>query len=87
MQRESMEFDVVIIDTAGRLHVDQELMEEVKKISDLGVKRIEFIDDIFNVKAKDFVAFFNKVIQSNLKVSFFFPFLFPVSYFLGIFLL
>ena len=26
-------FDVIIIDTAGRLHVDQELMEEVKKIS------------------------------------------------------
>ena len=49
------------------------VFEEVKKISDLGVKRIEFIDDIFNVKAKDFVAFFNKVIQSNLKVSFFFP--------------
>jgi len=49
------------------------VFEEVKAISDLGVKRIEFIDDIFNVKAKDFVAFFNKVIQSNLKVSFFFP--------------
>ena len=29
----SKEFDIVIIDTAGRLHVDQELMEEVKKIS------------------------------------------------------
>ena len=49
------------------------VFEEVKAIADLGVKRVEFIDDIFNVKAKDFVAFFNKVIQSNLKVSFFFP--------------
>ena len=29
----SEKFDVIIIDTAGRLHVDQELMEEVKKIS------------------------------------------------------
>jgi len=29
----SKKFDVIIIDTAGRLHVDQELMEEVKKIS------------------------------------------------------
>ena len=28
-------FDVVIIDTAGRLHVDKELMEEVKKISSI----------------------------------------------------
>ena len=39
------------------------IFEEVKQIADLGVKRIEFIDDIFNVKAKDFVGFFNKVIQ------------------------
>tara|TARA_B100000686_G_C16788594_1_gene977023 strand:+ start:1794 stop:3422 length:1629 start_codon:yes stop_codon:yes gene_type:complete len=49
------------------------VFDEVKAIADLGVKRIEFIDDIFNVKAKDFVAFFNKVIQHNLKVKFFFP--------------
>ena len=49
------------------------IFEEVKMIADMGVKRIEFIDDIFNVKAKDFVNFFNKVIKSNLKVSFFFP--------------
>ena len=49
------------------------IFEEVKQIADLGVKRIEFIDDIFNVKAKDFVGFFNKVIQNNLKVKFFFP--------------
>ena len=31
----SKEFDIVIIDTAGRLHVDQKLMEEVKKISSI----------------------------------------------------
>ena len=49
------------------------VFDEVKAISELGIKRIEFIDDIFNVKAKDFVAFFNKVIQHNLKVKFFFP--------------
>ena len=49
------------------------VFDEVKAIAELGVKRIEFIDDIFNVKAKDFVAFFNKVIQHNLKVKFFFP--------------
>ena len=46
------------------------IFEEVKMIADLGVKRIEFIDDIFNVKRKDFVEFFNKVIQHNLKVKF-----------------
>ena len=49
------------------------IFEEVKMIADLGVKRIEFIDDIFNVKAKDFINFFNKVIQAKLDVSFFFP--------------
>ena len=41
------------------------VFEEVKEIADLGVKRIEFIDDIFNVKAKDFVAFFNLIIKLN----------------------
>ena len=51
----------------------ENVFEEVKAIADLGVKRIEFIDDIFNVKAKDFVAFFNKVIQKKLDVKFFFP--------------
>ena len=49
------------------------VFNEVKKIAELGIKRVEFIDDIFNVKAKDFVAFFNKVIQHNLKIKFFFP--------------
>ena len=49
------------------------IYEEVKIIADMGVKRIEFIDDIFNVKQKDFVEFFNRVIKDNLGVSFFFP--------------
>ena len=49
------------------------IYEEVKMIADMGVKRIEFIDDIFNVKAKDFVGFFNRVIKDNLNVSFFLP--------------
>ncbi len=30
----SMQFDVVIIDTAGRLHIDEELMNELKRIKD-----------------------------------------------------
>ncbi len=49
------------------------IYEEVKMIADMGVKRIEFIDDIFNVKAKDFVEFFNRASKDNLDVSFFFP--------------
>ena len=49
------------------------IFEEVKLLADLGVKRIEFIDDIFNVKAKDFKAFFKLVIKNKLKLNFFFP--------------
>ncbi|NLE24489.1 MAG: signal recognition particle protein [Clostridiaceae bacterium] len=30
----SMQFDMVIIDTAGRLHVDEELMDELKRLKD-----------------------------------------------------
>lgn len=30
----SMQFDVVIIDTAGRLHVDEELMDELKRLKE-----------------------------------------------------
>ena len=39
------------------------IFEEVKLLASLGVKRIEFIDDIFNVKASDFKAFFKLVIK------------------------
>ena len=49
------------------------IFEEVKMLADLGVKRIEFIDDIFNVKAKDFKDFFKLVIKHKLKLNFFFP--------------
>ena len=49
------------------------IFEEVKLLAGLGVKRIEFIDDIFNVKAKDFKAFFRLVLKNKLKLNFFFP--------------
>tara|TARA_B100000575_G_C23106168_1_gene638482 strand:- start:71 stop:1729 length:1659 start_codon:yes stop_codon:yes gene_type:complete len=49
------------------------VFDEVKILADMGIKRVEFIDDIFNVKKKDFVDFFNKVIKENLNLSFFFP--------------
>lgn len=49
------------------------VFDEVKLLAGMGIKRIEFIDDIFNVKKKDFVNFFNRVKQENLKLSFFFP--------------
>ena len=49
------------------------IYEEVKMIAGMGVKRIEFIDDIFNVKKKDFIEFFRRVSRDKLNVSFFFP--------------
>ncbi len=49
------------------------VFEEVKTLASMGIRRIEFIDDIFNVKKKDFVEFFNRVKKENLKLSFFFP--------------
>lgn len=49
------------------------IYDEVKMIAELGVKRIEFIDDIFNVKKKDFVEFFRRVTRDKLGVKFFFP--------------
>ena len=49
------------------------IFEEVKILADIGVKRIEFIDDIFNVKEKDFKQFFRLVLKHKLKLSFFFP--------------
>ena len=49
------------------------IFEEVKILADIGIKRIEFIDDIFNVKASDFKAFFRLVLKHKLKLNFFFP--------------
>ena len=51
----------------------ESIFNEVKLLSELGVKRIEFIDDIFNVKAADFKAFFRLVLKHKLKLNFFFP--------------
>ena len=51
----------------------ESVFEEVKLIANMGVKRVEFIDDIFNVKKKDFIEFFNKVKKENLDLNFFFP--------------
>ncbi len=46
---------------------------EVKMLADLGVRRIEFIDDIFNVNRKDFIEFFQLVLKHKLNLQFFFP--------------
>ena len=49
------------------------IYDEVKMLADMGVKRIEFIDDIFNVKKKDFIEFFKRSARDKLNVSFYFP--------------
>ena len=49
------------------------IFHEVKILSDIGIRRIEFIDDIFNVKIKDFKEFFRLVLKNKLKLNFFFP--------------
>ena len=51
----------------------EDIFNEVKNLAELGIKRIEFIDDIFNVKAKDFKEFFRLVLKHKLKLNFFFP--------------
>ena len=49
------------------------IIEECKMISDLGIRRIEFIDDIFNVNIKHCSDFFEKIIKSKLDFEFMFP--------------
>lgn len=49
------------------------LFEEVKMLAGLGVKRIEFIDDIFNIKKNEFRKFFELVLKHKLDLNFFFP--------------
>jgi len=51
----------------------ENIMEEVKMIADLGIRRIEFIDDIFNVNTKHCYSFFNNIIKSGLNLEFMFP--------------
>ncbi len=51
----------------------EHLFSEVRLLADIGVKRIEFIDDIFNVNKKDFISFFELVLKHRLDIKFFFP--------------
>lgn len=49
------------------------LFEEVKMLAGLGVKRFEFIDDIFNIHKNEFRKFFEMVLKHKLDLNFFFP--------------
>jgi radical SAM superfamily enzyme YgiQ (UPF0313 family) len=52
---------------------DDHLFNEIQLLHDMGVRRVEFIDDIFNVNSKGFIRFFEMVIKRNLNMQFFFP--------------
>ena len=51
----------------------ENIMEEVKMIYDMGVRRIEFVYDIFNVNVKHCSKFFNSIIKAGLDIEFMFP--------------
>ncbi len=48
------------------------IFSEVQYLYNLGVRKIEIIDDAFNVNIKEFNAFFRKIIDSKLDISFYF---------------
>jgi len=52
---------------------DDHLFNEIQLLHDMGVRRVEFIDDIFNVNSKGFIRFFEMAIKRNLNMQFFFP--------------
>lgn len=51
----------------------EHLFSEVRLLADIGIKRVEFIDDIFNANKKDFISFFKLVLKHRLELKFFFP--------------
>jgi len=51
----------------------EHLFSEVRLLADIGIKRIEFIDDNFNANKKDFTSFFELILKHKLALKFFFP--------------
>jgi len=49
------------------------IVEEVKILYDMGIRRIEFIDDIFNVNVKHCASFFNSIKKAGMDIEFMFP--------------
>ncbi|MBR3723630.1 MAG: radical SAM protein [Selenomonadaceae bacterium] len=64
--------DVQHITPFHRRRSVESVFDEVKYLYDMGVRRSEFIDDAFNVNIKEFKAFFRKVIEAKLDMSFYF---------------
>lgn len=64
--------DVQHITPLHRRRSAENIFEEVQYLSSLGVKRMEFIDDAFNVRIEEFKRFFKMIIDHKLDVSFYF---------------
>ena len=50
----------------------ESVFDEVKYLHDIGVRKSEFIEDAFNVNINEFKAFFRKVIDAKMDMSFYF---------------
>ncbi|MCP4152415.1 MAG: AMP-binding protein, partial [bacterium] len=50
----------------------ENLYGEIKKLYDVGVRRFEYVDDIFNLNKKNSRRFFELIIKNGLKVNLFF---------------
>ena len=48
------------------------ILSEVQHLYNMGVRKLEIIDDAFNVNIKEFMAFFRKIVDSNLDIHFYF---------------
>jgi radical SAM superfamily enzyme YgiQ (UPF0313 family) len=64
--------DVQHLTPYHRRRSPENIFEEVKYLAGIGVKRIEFIDDAFNVNPKEFKRFFRMMIDSKLDMSIYF---------------
>jgi|ETNmetMinimDraft_2_1059921.scaffolds.fasta_scaffold19786_2 radical SAM superfamily enzyme YgiQ (UPF0313 family) len=51
----------------------EHLINEIRLLADIGIKRIDFIDDIFNVNKKECASFFELVLKRRLDLKFYFP--------------
>ncbi len=51
----------------------ENVLEEITRCYDAGVKRFVFVDDVFNLEKKASVALFEKIIQRRMDVQLFFP--------------
>jgi radical SAM superfamily enzyme YgiQ (UPF0313 family) len=50
----------------------ENIIAEVKYLHGIGVRKIEFIDDAFNINKQEFKAFFRRIIDEKLNMNFYF---------------